>query len=331
VALHLEREVGGCIDFGAPVRTDAEGRFAFTHLPEGIFRLSAEGEEWTVVSSFPWLETGTTDARVWILGTAEVASHHFEVVLVEDATGRTRVDAAGVMIDFVAASGDGPRFRWAVSRLPGEPGRFVSHMPLPSGRFDVTLSVHGWSPARLSVQIPRVGAPPTVRLSRGVRAEGRVADAEGRAVAGARVVVGSQGATTGADGAYAMQGLESGETDARLSGPFVQEERRSVRVPTEGVLRLDWTAKTASALRVTLGEVSRETGVERVRATPLAGGAPLEESNDGPLTSDGQDHGTRFEGLAPGRWKVEAWQGEKAWPAQEVEVKAGVEATVTFR
>jgi hypothetical protein len=332
VRLQLERHVGGCIEPGAACETDAEGRFEFGHLPEGMFRIGVVGDAHVLGAAMTWVTTGERDVRVWVIGTEEQARYHLEVVLLEDATGKPVPPASAFTTDFVPTGGTpGPRFRWGIHGGGSEPGRFVSHGPVPPGVYDVTLLAQGWRRVRLpAVRIPRTGAPPVVRIDRGLRLEGRVAYPDGRGVAKTGVSVGGQGATTDPDGSFAIEGLEAGDLEARVSGDFVVSEERTVPVAATGPRRLDWTVKPAGAIAVVLDVLSNESGIERVRATPLAGGEPQQDERDGPLTSDGSDHGTRFRGLAPGTWRVEAWQGSKAWPAQDVEVRAGALVVVRF-
>jgi hypothetical protein len=330
--LVLEREIGGSIERGAPAVADEDGAFAFGHLPEGMFRLDAEDPALRLVATLPWAATGSTDEAVWLVGVEEAAAFHFEVVLVEDATGTPIALADGVNAEFHPASGTpGPRFSWSVGGGGPEPGRHVSPLPVPPGTYDVVIRAGGFRSGRLpGVRIPRTGAPPVLRLDRGLRLVGRVTLPDGRPVAGARVDVGSQCATTGPDGAYAVDGLEAGEFEARLFGDPVVEERRRVEVAPQGPRRLDWRAVEAGAVQVVLSESPVEAGAERVRVTPLARGEPQERGSEGPLSHGGPEHGARFGGLLPGTWRVEAWQGATAWPAQEVEVRAGAVAVVRF-
>jgi hypothetical protein len=176
-----------------------------------------------------------------------------------------------------------------------------------------------------------VGEVPVVRLDRGLRIEGRATTPEGKPLAGVRTIVGGQGGTTGEDGRYAITGLEPGPQKAAAEGDFVLEATRTVQVGAAGQDRVDWTLAPAGVLEVALGDAPSAGDAERVVVAPLAGGEPREQkSGVGVLRWGSAHHGARFPGLAPGRYRVEARQGETTHPAKEVDVKVGEVVTLRF-
>ena len=235
------------------------------------------------------------------------------------------------------AGATGQRFSMGISDTSGmtEIGRFVSFSPVPPGVYDVTFRAHGWRPARVSgLRVPRDGPVPVLRVDRGAGVEGRVLSLDGKPLAAVSVIIGpergAQLATTGADGTFALTGLEPGEQPATAQGRFVVQDARTVRAPAVGPERIEWRLATGGALEVDLADPSREGAVEKIVVTPLTGGKPLEQENDGTLRWGRNRHGAHFDGVAPGRWRVEAWQGKTVHPAQEIEVKVGEATVVRF-
>ena len=334
VRLALDRELGSCIEQGDPVETDAAGLFRFRRLPPGTFELRVVDEE-EVLLSMSWFRTGEEGATVWVARADEAALYNVEAHVVDAATEKP-VPIEGFTADFSPAAGNaGPHFRQSSSATGGttEVGRFVSLMPVPPGVYDVTFFARGWRPARMpGLRVPRDGPVPVLRVDRGATVEGRALSADGKPLAGVTIVVGGeqgrQSATTAEDGAFAMTGLEPGEQPASAHGAHVIEDTRTVRAPAVGPDRVEWRLSPAGALEVDLGGLSREGGGERIVVTPLAGGKALETEDDGPLRWGMGRHGAHFDGLVPGRWRVEARQGAVMQPPQEVEVGAGETAVV---
>ncbi len=331
VRFRLERLIGGCLERGEPAETDADGRFRFQHLPAGSFELAVEGEENVLVATWPRVGPGVTDLRVWVVSVAESALWHVELALVDGRTGDpVRLDGhVGVELTPVPA-GSGPRMTQVLTASSSEPSHFLTYSAVPPGTYDVSFSALGWKRVRVTgVTVPRVGRAPVVRLEKGLRFEGRVVDAAGKGIPDVTVIVGDRGGTSEADGTFAVEGLDSGESEATATGDLVVEAKRPVHVPAVAGEPFVWTLVPAGALDVSLPD-TRESGIERIRVTPLAGGEPKVEEDDGPLRRRRDLHGARFPSLASGRYRVEAWQTSKTWPAQEVDVRAGEVATVRF-
>ncbi len=330
VRLALERLIPPCMERGEAVATDDDGRFRFAHLPDDQYQLHVEGEENVLITASPGFRPGETELLLWIVGTAEAARHHLEFLLVEDATGKS-VPAAKASIEVVTVSGGPRQRRTEMSTGPAsEPGRFVSYSTFPPGVYDVVLTSGGWRSVRLpGIKIPRDGEPPVVRLDPGARVNGRLSWADGTPVEDAHVGVGDQGTTSAADGTFSLTGLEVGEQDAVAGGDFVLGEKRRVTVPGSGIGRLDWTLRPAGGLAIRFG-ASTDASRERVVLTPLAGGdAESEDDEPGALWNE-EHQGPRWTNLAPGRYRVAAWQGTREHPAQEVEVRARETTRVRF-
>jgi hypothetical protein len=336
VRLALDRDLAGCREPGAEVATDADGAFRFTRLPRGSFELRVADEGETLVMLLPWVRTGQTDVTAWVARADEAAKFHVEALIVDAATGAP-VPVPSFGAEFAAAGGrPGRRFTMQFSAGAGttEVGRFVSYAPLPPGVYDATFSVKGRRRVTVSgLRVPRDGPIPVLRVDRGARAEVRAVSADGTPLEGVWVAIGPEGAQQGgktaADGTIAVEGLEVGEQPAHARGPFVLEDRRTVRVPAVGEGRVEWTLARAGAIEVDLGDVPREPLAESVVATPLAGGKALRQEDDEPLRfGDERRHGARLEGVPPGRWRVEVRVGSVAHPAVLTDVKPGEVAHV---
>ncbi len=83
--------------------------------------------------------------------------------------------------------------------------------PVPAGSYRVSAHLEGYLSSRpLDVELPTSDEAVELRLRRGVRLRGSVYSADGTALAGARVWVGSQSAHSDEGGAYSLDGLEPG-------------------------------------------------------------------------------------------------------------------------
>ncbi|HEX6685167.1 MAG TPA: carboxypeptidase regulatory-like domain-containing protein [Candidatus Limnocylindrales bacterium] len=149
-----------------------------------------------------------------------------------------------------------------VSARPGD-GTFV--VTLPAGSFTLQASSFGYVDATSTVDITAGGVvtlPVTLTPRRAGTISGVVTGPAGP-VAGASVsVVGTPlGATTGADGSYAIGGVPAAVWTVRITAAGHQSATRTVNVPNEGTVPLDVTLAASRRIAVVADSSSAITGL----------------------------------------------------------------------
>lgn len=155
----------------------------------------------------------------------------------------------------------GPSLAW--SERTDRDGRFAL-AGLPRGEAEINIVAGGYVPLEsepVAVPVPDPAAELTFVLQRGALLEGRVATSDSRAVAGAKIAVGSVAALSDDEGFYALAGVAPGRSEIELAHPHYARvhKRRNL---VEGANRLDFELPAGQEVT---GRVVDERG------TPVAG------------------------------------------------------------
>jgi beta-lactamase regulating signal transducer with metallopeptidase domain/protocatechuate 3,4-dioxygenase beta subunit len=180
-------------NFGAEVKTDAEGRFAFEGLGEGTINVFVQGdggkEDWTyrAANDIPLTAGKTSEVAIELIRGVQV-----EGTVVAQGTGEP---IAGAQVSvfgpsrpltgaLMAGATTDDRGRYHYRLPPGETSFYVTG---PLGRY-TRLSGEGSSRTEtISDRALRYEVPP-IELAAAVTVRGRVLDATGKPIAGAKVV-----------------------------------------------------------------------------------------------------------------------------------------------
>jgi protocatechuate 3,4-dioxygenase beta subunit len=282
---------------------DADGTFDL-HLPKGTWHFRAQADNGQMsddTKSQATVNVGeTTNIEIKVPKTGVVRG------VVMDEAGN-HVGGAEVYVmkggfpetpsreQYARTDEDGA---FEVPGLPFEPVKLhVVHTEYANAKVDATP------------QAPDAAKSISVRLTRGARVVGRVADAEGNGIAGEQVNLiltwfDARSTFTGPDGSYAFEAVAEG--DYSLStGPFEQGARglskSGIHVGTEGVVTVDFETPVAAG---------RLTGEVRRGETAIGGAEVRIQDSRGPEAAVvvRTDEGGRFaaEGLEYGRVSVMA-------------------------
>lgn len=313
-------------DPGAAVRTDSAGTYTLVDPPQGGVLAAAA------------LRHLPAEAAVRVPGPDLLLSLRpgrpaFGTVV--DEAGRP-IAAAEVRV--LPAEGNGEPDFARVVRVASDPkGRFTLDT-LPASRVDLEARARGFVPTlvRGLTIAPGEGAFDlgSVMLASGARLEGVVEDPEGHPVEGATITVqiADQNATrlalagsppeeratvTGADGRFALAGLQPGE----VVGLLVKRQGYTSRA----VSRLQ--PPLEEPVRVVLDPASRISGrVLDEKKDPIAGAQVVLRRESGIAAAGTTDGEGRFllEGVRSGRFALDASaQGHLAGRVNEIEVSAG--------
>lgn len=294
--------VGGAWGSGGSMRTGEDGKFAFEGLGSGPRRVGA------------WCEH-PTDGALWRVTLDSVPVGDVTLTLEEGAqlTGIV-VDDEGTPIDSgrVTATpvGAGSGAQTVKSRFKRSAGVFTLDGVGP-GAWDLTATArdHGDSlPVRIEVPLDSDGA--RIVLPRLASLSGKVVNELGAPIAGIHIRSSGRSDETDEEGAFALEKLQPGEQRFSFSddggfGPPVGDPI----VLAPGEARVDATVVLANGATV-IGEIhsSSRTGTElQVVIRPF-------DSYAMEKTTVGEGGAFRFDGLAPGTYRVAFdWSGVNDW------------------
>ncbi|HEX6202470.1 MAG TPA: carboxypeptidase-like regulatory domain-containing protein, partial [Thermoanaerobaculia bacterium] len=319
-AMPDEAGPGGRRRFDARVafaRTDDDGRFEIENVPPGAVRLAASGGGFRPGEA-SGIELAPGERRDGVRIELQRGGTLVGRVLAPD--GQPLPNAlvqvsANLLWGGIEGRTDGDgRYR-----LPGLPEGVLQ---VRAEHSDFVATIREITAGEGEIQLD-------LQLGAGHRVSGRVVDAGGAPIAGARVMLGGQmvrgllrPATTRADGSFELDGVAPGlwQLSAAKEGWVQAEEplRLEIDGPVAGVeLRLTAGAAVVGHVRgVDLAEIGRL----RV-AAGAEDRAPGGDTRIGTVDYEG---GYRVDGLTPGRWRVMAILGEgEGMASGVVELAAG--------
>ena len=302
VNLSAERQRGGAMSMRMAGNTtsDDEGRFLFEEVEPGTLRVmaSAEGRqpaELAGVQAVPGRDIA--DLELVLAPGATVSGR------VLDAEGRP---AAGVMVQPIDDDRPGSSRIFRGTTADGE-GWYVLD-GLPTGPRSIAAEDEQGQRAVGEIDVRPGENRLDLRLAGGAEVAGRVVDAEGSPVAGAEVGLLPAGqrwsrvqATTGADGTFRFEGVESGEYRVRASKEgYATSESEPLRVAAAPVGGLELRLQAGGAI------VGRVLGLEPEALPHVEVGGFRREAMDFRSTRVDFEGRFRLAAVAPGEWRVSA-------------------------
>lgn len=222
--------------------TDALGAFSITGIPPGTLVVSAEKTGWQTISASATLQANTTGL--------------FSPALqLSSAAGASPVPIEGKVID-------------AQSKSPLESVKV--RIKSPAGTIDVSTDANGFfsattSPGEVLVSYSKDGYGPATQsafVTAGARIDagvvelaaatlistlhGRVLDTAGAPIASATVTIGALNATTGAAGAYVLDGLSGTQWSVEVAAAGYATRTFELRISAPGAIAQDFVLPSSA-------------------------------------------------------------------------------------
>lgn len=180
-------------------------------------------------------------------------------------------------------------------------GRFTL-AGFPAGDVEISLKAPGFIPITQKLVLPPAepSAELTFTLQRGTELAGRVATADGRPVAGARIGVGESAARSDDDGFYQLGGLPLGQAEIELFHPHYPRQQKT-EILTAGANRLDFRLPSGQEVSgAVLDEEGKPVAGAWVRLRLATAGKGEHSARSGP------DGSFRLGPVVDGRYLVRA-------------------------
>jgi hypothetical protein len=326
-----------------------DGRFAIDVPPGEVTLIASAATRPTATTTLRWVEPGARIGGVEIVMDAGLAV----AGVVRDPDGNPVAGARVVGVDDDPASGgfgasaiDGDDGAEPAATVTGPDGRFKLRA-LATGRVLLSARAAGFAPSRVvSVDLApeRASADGLVRddlvltLARPAAITGRVVDAAGNGVLGARVraqrlMDRAPAATqeTGVGGQFELTGLGAGPFAVTAEAPgYAPAKQRGVTAPGQVELVLQAAGSIVGA--VTAGGAPLADFTVRLAAYPMGPGTlNLTEEVQRPLRFASIDGTYRIDGLTPGRYNaVFSAPGWAPGERRDISVPSGAAADVTI-
>lgn len=317
----------GAIVDGPPVEvtTDAGGSFALHGLPARTVHVSINGDPG--ISEFRQIEAPAENVTIELLPTVDIS-------------GRVvTVDGAAVS-DFTIGIGrpqEGPGFYSSTERDqafhdPEGKFRLENIVVRPT---EIIVTAPGYRRARVRVELAKGKNVDDVevKLEAGGRVTGRITNASGAALEGARVAIDEGGkvnyqesVTSDASGEYTLEGAPLGEHAVLFSKQGFAPVKKSITVDRSGT-RVDAQLSEGLSLQ---GRVVTDTGTPVADAEVNAWSSAA-NSGGNQTTTDGNGR-FRIAGLSSGIYRLHAAkQGFVEGRADDVDIERAGEVTLTLR